>query len=124
MKWIGYEILLPLCYNDGRPIETHKFRQTTLDLLERFSATTIDLMIAFGKWKYQGTIRNDLLWRFVVDVPVSEPADDFFRSYKEPLKTRFEQVDTKSTLSNADPGAGNLCDGVLALRHRAAAHRR
>jgi hypothetical protein len=30
---------------------------------------------------------------FIVDVPASSPADDFFRNYKEALKARFEQVD-------------------------------
>jgi hypothetical protein len=34
-----------------------------------------------------------LLWRFIVDVPASSPADDFFRNYKETLKARFEQID-------------------------------
>jgi len=93
VKWIRYEILLPLCYNDGRAIEADKFRQTTLELPEKFSATTLDLMPAIGTWKYQGTVYEDLLWRFIVDVPVSSPVDDFFRDYKETLKTRFEQID-------------------------------
>jgi hypothetical protein len=82
MKWIRYEILLPLCYNDGRPVESGKFRQTTLDLIA-----------AIGTWKYQGTVYEDLLWRFVIDVPASSPADDFFRNYKETLKARFQQID-------------------------------
>ena len=93
MKWTRYEILLPLCYNDGRPVESGKFRQTTLDLLENFSATTLDLIAAIGTWKYQGTVYEDLLWRFVIDVPASSPADDFFRNYKETLKARVEQID-------------------------------
>jgi hypothetical protein len=93
MKWIRYEILLPLCYNDGRPVESVKFRQTTRELLENFSATTLDLLAAMGSWKYQGTLYQDLLLRFIVDVPASTPADDFFRRYKETLKARFEQVD-------------------------------
>ena len=93
MKWIRYEILLPLCYNDGRPIESNKFRQTTLELLEEFSATTLDLLTAIGAWKYQGTVYEDLLWRFIVDVPASSPASYFFRNYKETLKARFEQID-------------------------------
>src|SRR6516165_3612987 len=93
MKWIRYEILLPLCYNDGRLVESNKFLQTTLDLLEKFSATTLDLMTATGAWKYQGTVYEDLLWRFIVDVPASSPADDFFHIYKETLKARFEQID-------------------------------
>jgi len=68
MKWIRYEILLPLSYNDGRPIESAKFRQTTRDLLENFSATTLDLLTAVGSWKYQGTLYEDLLLRLIVDV--------------------------------------------------------
>ena len=92
MKWIRYEILLPLCYNDGRPVESVKFRQTTRELLENFSATTLDLLAAMGSWRYQGTLYQDSLFRFV-DVPASTPADDFFRSYKETLKARFEQID-------------------------------
>ena len=93
MKWIRYEILLPLSYNDGRPIESAKFRQTTRDLLENFSATTLDLLTAVGSWKYQGTLYEDLLLRLIVDVPAATPADDFFRNYKETLKARFEQFD-------------------------------
>ena len=93
MKWIRYEILLPLSYNDGRPIESAKFRQTTRDLLENFSATTLDLLTAVGSWKYQGTLYEDLLLRLIVDVPAATPADDFFRNYKETLKARFEQID-------------------------------
>jgi hypothetical protein len=34
-----------------------------------------------------------LLWRFIVDVPASSSADDFFRRYKETLKVRFQQID-------------------------------
>lgn len=43
MKWTRYEILLPLRYNDGRPVEAAKFLQTHLDLIESFGANTIDL---------------------------------------------------------------------------------
>src|SRR2546427_11698578 len=93
MKWIRYEILLPLYYNDGRPIESEKFRQTTLERLGNSYAATLDLLTAIGSWKYQGTIYQDLLLRLIVDVPASNPADDFFRGYKETLKARFEQVD-------------------------------
>jgi hypothetical protein len=48
MKWTRYEILLPLCYNDGRRIEHKKFRQTNLELLAEFSGTTADRVIAIG----------------------------------------------------------------------------
>ncbi len=93
MKWTRYEILLPLRYNDGQPIEPEKFDRTNLELIERFSATTADMITAVGSWKYQGTLYEDQLLRLIVDVPATEPADDFFRAYKEVLKARFAQTD-------------------------------
>ncbi len=93
MKWTRYEILLPLRYNDGRPIESSKFDQTNLELTEEFSATTADAIRALGSWRYQGTLYEDLLMRIIVDVPGAFQADDFFRRYKEVLKARFEQID-------------------------------
>lgn len=93
MTFTRYEILLPLCYNDGRRIEHSKFRQTNLDLLKEFSGTTVDRVVAIGAWKYRGTIYEDELLRIVVDVPSSVQADDFFRKFKEILKARFEQLD-------------------------------
>jgi hypothetical protein len=93
MKWTRYEILLPLCYNDGRRIEHKKFRQTNLELLAEFSGTTADRVVAIGAWKYRGIVHEDELLRLVVDVPSSVQANDFFRNYKEILKARFEQID-------------------------------
>ncbi|HEV2350626.1 MAG TPA: hypothetical protein VG028_12350 [Terriglobia bacterium] len=93
MKSTRYEILLPLCYNDGRAIEAQKFDQTNLERIERFSATTTDLTQALGTWLYRGTVFEDRLLRIIIDVPASASANDFFRRYKETLKTRFEQID-------------------------------
>ena len=93
MKHTRYEILSPQCYNDGRSIERAKFRQTNLELLERFAGTTADVIRAIGTWKYRGTIYEDKLVRLIIDVPALESADDFFRDYKETLKSRFQQID-------------------------------
>ena len=93
MNWTRYEILLPLRYNDGRAVEPAKFDQTNLELMEKFSATTADLVPALGTWRYRGTLYEDLLVRIIVDVPGSFEADRFFGDYKETLKERFEQVD-------------------------------
>ena len=93
MKHTRYEILLPRYYNDRRPIEGRKFRQTNRELVERFLGTTGDMVTAVGTWKYRGTIYDDKLIRLIIDVPGSGPADDFFRQYKEILKARFEQID-------------------------------
>jgi hypothetical protein len=37
-----YEILLPLNYNDGTPIEPEKFQETRRELVEHFGALTMD----------------------------------------------------------------------------------
>lgn len=93
MNWTRYEILLPLRYNDGRGVEPGKFDQTNLELTERFSATTADLVPAVSTWRYRGTLYEDLLVRIIVDVPGSFEADNFFRDYKQLLKERFGQID-------------------------------
>ena len=37
-----YEILLPLRYNDGSPVEPEKFEQTRHELIDRFHGATFD----------------------------------------------------------------------------------
>lgn len=49
-----YEILLPLRYNDGTPVESEKFQQTKEELLERFQGLTIDPGTIRGLRVYQG----------------------------------------------------------------------
>lgn len=93
MKLKRYEILLPLTYNDGTPIEESHFLKTNEELLEEFSATTIDTIIATGSWLYQGVLYNDRLLRIRIDVEASDKNTDFLRHYKEKLKERFKQID-------------------------------
>ncbi|MGD1104159.1 MAG: hypothetical protein ABSA59_19090 [Terriglobia bacterium] len=89
----GRRYLCRSVYNDGRPIEAEKLDQTNLELLERFSATTADMITAIGSWKYEGALYEDRLLRLIIDVQGSRPANEFFREYKETLKARFEQID-------------------------------
>jgi hypothetical protein len=50
-------------------------------------------MVEFSEWLVRTGEAEDLLLRLIIDVPASEPADEFFRNYKEVLKVRFEQID-------------------------------
>ena|SRR5713226_3940632 len=93
MKWTRYEILLPLRYNDGQPVDLSKLRQTNLELIDEFSAVTSDVTTTVGSWRYGGTLYEDELLRLTIDVPGSGSADAFFRRYKDTLKARFEQID-------------------------------
>ncbi len=93
MNFKRFEILLPLNYNDGRPIEQHKFLDTNHELLEKFDALTTDTVEATGSWKYGLILYQDRLVRIRVDAGNPDDANSFFRQYKEVLKVRFEQLD-------------------------------
>lgn len=90
---IRFEILLPLYYNDGRSIEEEKFIETNKELIAVFSATSTDTVVVSGRWMYRSTLYEDRLIRVRIDVEDTSENRDFIRSYKETLKTRFEQED-------------------------------
>ena len=47
-----YEILLPLKYNDGSPIEPEKFQRTRKELIEKFGAITVEPQSVHGIWTH------------------------------------------------------------------------
>jgi hypothetical protein len=49
---IRFEIVLPLFYNDGRPIEREKFVQTDDELVRLFGAVSTDSIVVRGVWMY------------------------------------------------------------------------
>ncbi len=89
---IRFEILLPLFYNDGRPIEREKFLQTDDELVHRFGATSTDTVVVRGRWLYQSTLYQDQLVRVRIDVEDAAENWQAMREIKEALKTRFEQL--------------------------------
>ncbi|MBI3922136.1 MAG: hypothetical protein HY318_12015 [Armatimonadetes bacterium] len=94
---VRFELLLPLCYNDGRPVDKHKFRETRDELIERFGAVSTDSVIVSGHWLYKGTLYEDKLIRIRIDAVESEEVRQFITQYKEILKERFEQFDVYIT---------------------------
>jgi hypothetical protein len=90
---IRFEILLPLFYNDGRPIEAEKIAATDDELIQSFGATSSDTVVVRGRWQYQSTIYSDQLIRVRVDVADTPENWESMRRLKEVLKTRFEQLD-------------------------------
>lgn len=88
-----YEILLPLRYNDGSPIEPEKFDETRSALLNQFRGATFDPHPVRGWWTRQGVEYEDALVRIVIDVEDTAEARAFFTRFKEILKERFKQVE-------------------------------
>src|SRR4029434_11200481 len=86
MPFERYEILLPLNYNDGTPIEPEKFQETRRELVEQFGALTLDAPASAGLWVSGGREYRDELLRFVIDTEATAATDAFFRDFKEQLK--------------------------------------
>lgn len=99
---IRFEILLPLFYNDGRPIEREKFLETDDELVRQFGATSTDTVVVRGRWAYQGTLYHDQLVRVRIDVEDSSDNWEHMRQIKNTLKTRFEQTDIWITAHRID----------------------
>jgi hypothetical protein len=90
---IRFEILLPLFYNDGRPVEPEKFIATDDELIRDFASTSTDSVVVKGHWMYQSTRYSDQLIRIRVDAEDAPEPWEKMRRMKETLKARFEQLD-------------------------------
>lgn len=99
---IRYEILLPLFYNDGRPMEPEKFLETDDELIQRFGATSTDTVVVRGRWVYQSTVYQDQLLRVRIDLDDTIENLDAVRAVKESLKARFDQLDIWITAHRVD----------------------
>lgn len=90
---IRFEILLPLFYNDGRPVEKEKFLTADDELVQQFGATSTDVVVVRGNWVYQGTRYSDQLVRVRLDVEDTPENWTAMRQMKDALKARFDQID-------------------------------
>jgi uncharacterized membrane protein (UPF0136 family) len=90
---IRFEILLPLFYNDGRPVERENFVQTDDEPVQKFGASSTDSVVVRGHWLYQSTIYHDQLIRVRIDIEDTPENWQAVRDVKEALKTRFQQLD-------------------------------
>jgi hypothetical protein len=88
-----YEMLLPLKYNDGRPIEHEKIYQTREELIARFDAISFLPGLVQGIWLHEGTRYEDDLLRVMIDVDDIPENYEFFVNFKVALCERFQQVE-------------------------------
>jgi hypothetical protein len=88
-----YEILLPTRYNDGQSVPDDLLAETLLELRQHFGAVSPETQVIRGFWEHQGETYRDELVRVFVDVADVPENREFFREFKELLKTRFQQID-------------------------------
>jgi hypothetical protein len=92
-QWRRYEILLRRKFNDGQPVPDNLIGDTLLELERQFSAVSWETQIIQGSWQHQGERFRDELFRVFVDVDDRPANHEFFRQYKEQLKSRFRQLE-------------------------------
>lgn len=80
-----YEILLPRCSSDGKPIPDAVFADSLAELLQRFGPDSSDTRVLHS--------RRDGFVLFLIDVPDDVESRDFFHEFTERLKVRFQQID-------------------------------
>ena len=88
-----YEILLPLRFNDGQPVPPELVAETVIRLREQFGAVSAENQTIQGQWQHEGVVYRDDLVRVFVDVADTPENRQFFRQFKEQVKTDFQQLD-------------------------------
>jgi hypothetical protein len=88
-----FEILLPLRFNDGRPVPEELLAETLTDLEQQFGSVSSETQVIRGIWRSQGEVFRDDLARVFVDVADLPESRQFFVDFKERLKARFQQLD-------------------------------
>lgn len=91
MRKRRYEILLPIRFNDGRPVSGELLEQTREELMAHFRAVQIQPHTVLGLWLYEGTRYEDELRGLTVDVEDNPENQEFFATFKQKLLERFEQ---------------------------------
>lgn len=86
-----YDLFIPLCDNDGRPIESAKFQDLQARLLEQFDGLTYFPQPNQGFWKFGGATYRDeiVIYRVISQDPAGSRG--FLTSLKELLKEEFQQ---------------------------------
>ena len=86
-------MLLPLQFNDGRPVPGEWLAEAVLEVVDRFGAASYETQKVEGRWRHAGVLYRDDLIRLVVDVPDSEENRQWMKDFKERWKSRLEQLE-------------------------------
>jgi hypothetical protein len=53
-KWRRYEVLLPLQFNDGRPVPGETLAETVLEIVDHFGSASYETQKIEGHWRHGG----------------------------------------------------------------------
>jgi hypothetical protein len=88
-----FEVLLPLQFNDGRPVPERLLGKAILEILDRFGAATCETQKIKGLWRHKGRTYREQYSRTVVDVRDTAKNRQWMREFKSRWKERLEQIE-------------------------------
>jgi len=88
-----YEVLLPLEFNDGKPVPEVLVARTLREFQQQFGAVSCETQTIRGLWRHGAKVYRDDLIRLFVDLEDSLENQRRFKRMKTTLKRRFRQVD-------------------------------
>jgi hypothetical protein len=88
-----YDLFVPLCYNDGSPIEGRKLQRIQATLLEHFDGLTYFPQPNEGYWKYGGVVYRDEIVVYRILTEKTRTARRFLMEFKARLKRELRQED-------------------------------
>lgn len=86
-------MLLPLQFNDGRPVPGEWLAEAVLEVIDYFGACSYETQKVEGHWRHGGVLYRDDLVRIVVDLRDLVKHRRWMRQFKERWKARLEQLD-------------------------------
>src|SRR5438094_5255552 len=67
--WRRFEVMLPVAFNDRRPVPRKWFGNALREVVDRFGGGILQPQPLEGEWRYEGTMYHDKHLKLVVDVP-------------------------------------------------------
>lgn len=92
-KWRRYEVLLPLQFNDGRPVPPEWIADAVLEIVNHFGAASYETQKVEGHWRHGGVHYRDDLVKLVVDVPDTAKNRNWMKKFKRQWKARLQQLE-------------------------------
>lgn len=92
-EFCRFELLLPLQFNDGRPVPLALLAWSAAQIQRRFGGVSWEPQVIEGLWRQGGVEYRDRLNRIFVDAEDTPENRRFFIDLKSDLRTRFEQLD-------------------------------
>jgi hypothetical protein len=82
-----------LRFNDGRPVPPEAFAETAYEIQRHFGGVSWESQVIEGIWCQGAVEYRDGLNRLFVDTQDTPENRRFFKSLKERLKVRFDQLE-------------------------------